>query len=72
MARYEVHVGNIGMVYDGSSYKKALRAYLEYVSQSKAHYGRASQESVTLFSDGEIVREFIGELDKHEGEDNAN
>lgn len=53
-SRYEVIVGNIGTVYDGPLFKEALTSYSEYKRQSKAHYGRAAGESVTLLKDGEI------------------
>jgi hypothetical protein len=36
---------------------KTVKDYNEYVRQSKAAYGRASGEPVTLFRNGEIVRE---------------
>lgn len=56
---YSVNVGNIGTVFDGSNQRKAIRAFREYVNQSKAGYGRASGENVTLFCNGEPLREFF-------------
>lgn len=57
---HEVVVGNIGTVYSGTSKLDALAKYKEYVSQSKANYGRAAGESVTLFTDNEIAKEYLG------------
>lgn len=55
---YEVVVGNLGIVYSGTDGRKAVTTYFEYIEISKAPHGRASGESVVLFADGEIVREF--------------
>jgi hypothetical protein len=60
MNRYEVIVGNIGTVYDGSNKKEAVRTYNIYVRQSKANYGRASGEDVYLMLNGDIDREHHG------------
>jgi hypothetical protein len=57
---YEVIVGNIGTVYSGASKAEAEKTYRTYVQQSKAGYGRASGEDVTLMVDGEIAREHYG------------
>lgn len=54
---YQVYVGNIGKVYDGPAYFTAKRDFDEYVRQSKADYGRAGGETVTLFKDGDIIEE---------------
>ena len=54
---YEVVVGNIGTVYSGVSLSLAKRDFREYVRQSLAVYGRAGNEQVTLFQDGEIIDE---------------
>ena len=59
MNAYAVIVGNLGTVFDGANQRKAIRAFREYVSQSKAGYGRASGENVTLTRDGEPMREFF-------------
>jgi len=56
MSRFQVIVGNIGTVEDGNLHE-CLKAYGEYVKQSKAGYGRASYEPVTLMKDGEPWRE---------------
>lgn len=57
MHRYQVVVGNIGTVYDGDSYREAVNVLEEYVSQSVNGYGRASDEDVTLFKDGDLKEE---------------
>jgi hypothetical protein len=54
---WEVYVGNIGKVYDGTSGFEAKRIYSEYRKQSRAKYGRAADEPVTLFKDGEVYWE---------------
>jgi hypothetical protein len=59
---YEVHVSNVGQVYRGGSQRKALIEFNAYVAISKEGRGRAGGESVTLFKDGEVFREFYGEL----------
>lgn len=57
---YEVIVGNIGTVHDGFNKAAALKDYTHYVTASKSPYGRASGEDVTLWRDGEIIKEHIG------------
>lgn len=57
---YEVIVGNIGKVHEGSSRAAALKAYNTYVRQSKSGYGRASGEQVSLWKDNEPIKEYYG------------
>ena len=57
---YEVLVGNIGMVWSGSNRRDAYLQYENYTRQSGSGYGRAGNETVTLWLDGEIIREFLG------------
>jgi hypothetical protein len=64
--RWEVLVGNIGKVFDGTRESAARVAYKDYVIQSKSGNGRASGESVTLMKNGEPVSEHFG---KNEDED---
>ena len=54
---YSVIVGNIGTVETGDL-TACIATYGEYVHQSEAHYGRAEDEPVTLFKDGEPFREY--------------
>jgi hypothetical protein len=60
---FEVVVGNIGTVYSGSNLMVATCKWAAYVKQSRADIGRAAGESVTLFHNGEIRREYIGTAD---------
>lgn len=59
---YELIVGNIGTVYRGSLETTARKEFNEYVRLSKAGYGRVAGEPVTLFKDGEIIKEHAPEL----------
>ena len=65
MAPFQVIVGNIGTVYDGNNYMKALAKFATYVDHSKSNYGRAAGESVTLIYNGEIKKEFVGKIDQN-------
>lgn len=57
---FEVVTGNIGTTYSGPLLKEALATFAEYKSQSQQNYGRAGNESVTLFKNGEPWREHEG------------
>jgi hypothetical protein len=59
MKPFQVVVGNIGHVYDGSNYTQARAVYNQYVKLSRANYGRASGEPVTLFHRDEIRAEYF-------------
>lgn len=61
---YEILVGNIGSVFYGTNGFEAYAQFQVYCGLSKAYYGRASGEDVTLLKDGEIVKEYIGALSK--------
>ena len=63
MNQYEVIVGNIGTVYQGSNEKQAKQRFNEYVKQSKRGFGRAGGESVTLMESGEPKKEHRGIYD---------
>ena len=63
---FEVIVGNIGLVHRGRDYEKAKQDYDEYVRQSLSGRGRAGQESVTLYEDGEIKDEHPQATSIHE------
>lgn len=62
MTTYELIVGNIGTVYRGPSEAIAVAEYDDYVEISKSGYGRAAGEEITLFKDGEIIKEHTPEL----------
>ena len=55
---HSIIVGNIGTVYAGKDKKKALDYYNSYCNMSISGYGRASEEPVAWFTDGEIYQEF--------------
>ncbi len=61
-ARYEVLVGNLGVVwtFEGTATHEipARHEFNGWLERSKAPYGRASGEAVTLFKDGEILKEY--------------
>jgi hypothetical protein len=62
--RWEVVVGNVGTVFDGTRESAARQEYKDYVILSKSGNGRAGGESVTLMCDGDIVQEHIGPNDQ--------
>jgi hypothetical protein len=60
---YEVIVGNIGRVWEGTNLIDAGRVYAEYVLKSKQGIGRAAGEDVSLWKDySSIIREHYGSL----------
>lgn len=61
---YEVIVGNIGTVYTGASKLEARKAYLSYVKDSLAGFGRAGGEGVVLLRDDDIFAEHVGAGDE--------
>ena len=64
--RYTTIVGNIGIVYDGTSRLFALRHFNEYRAQSNTGRGRANGEDVTMLTNDEVTAEHIGRLDQWE------
>lgn len=65
MKKYQVYVGNIGMVYDGSDEAIAESKFQEYKKQSESNYGRAGGEDVTMMKNGEIFKEYVGTLSQN-------
>lgn len=55
--KYEVIVGNVGRVHEGTDYTKAITEFQTWVEQVGLPYGRATGESVVIFEDGEIIGE---------------
>lgn len=53
MTDWQVVVGNLGTVYNGKDGFVAKREYSAYKKLSEEGYGRAANEPVTLFKDGE-------------------
>ena len=56
--QYRVTVSNLGEVYAGGNTRAALAEFNRYKRASLDDQGRASAESVTLWTDGEPTREF--------------
>ena len=56
--KYEVIVGNIGVVESTESKIQAYESFDAYVRVSTGAYGRASNEPVTMMCDGEICSEY--------------
>lgn len=67
MANYQILVGNIGTVYNGSNLRVAQVVYNEWVAESKLNVGKVAGEPVTFFRGDEIFKEYEGTL--NEGED---
>ena len=63
MAKWEVIVGNVGMVYSGTDEELAHSTYDVYVEHSRDNYGRAAGESVYLFKDDQDMDMYLGTLD---------
>jgi hypothetical protein len=64
MTEYEVIVGNIGSVYKSTSKETALELYRHYIILSDNGLGRAANEDVRLFANGELVSEHKGDKKK--------
>lgn len=62
--RYVVVVGNLGTVYSGNRLKEALETYSVYRRKSADGDGRVAGEPVALMDGGEIWREWRGETDE--------
>lgn len=63
MKKHTVVVSNIGTVVLDGTRAEAKAAFAEYQSQSRSNLGRAAGEDVTWFSDGEIYKEYVGDVD---------
>jgi hypothetical protein len=59
---FEIVVGNIGYVWSGSNYMQASSQFARWVKDSKTGLGRSGGESVTLFHNGEVKKEYPGTL----------
>ena len=55
---YEVIVGNVGCVYRGRNGFDARVNYNRAINRSKRGVGRDAGEPVTLFRNGDIVKEY--------------
>ena len=63
---YEVIVGNIGTVCYGLNKKATLKMYTEYVALSKSGRGLAGNEPVTMFTNGELIKEYNPNNSNHD------
>jgi hypothetical protein len=59
---YAVLVGNVGTVYRGPDMNQARMAYDHYLSLAKHGEGSAGHESVSLFSEHDVIEEWSGIL----------
>ncbi len=58
MITFTLVVGGIGIVYDGESQSEAKRQFRLFMAESKTAGSRSSGESVTLFKNYEIIKEY--------------
>lgn len=56
---YEVIVGNVGKVHEGESKVQGIHSYGQWARKSKLGEGRAAHEVVTLYEDGEPIKEYM-------------
>jgi len=61
MSLYELYVDNVGNVWNGNNSEKAISLFNEYKQVSLSGFSRAGGETVTLFEDGDIIKEYIPE-----------
>ena len=61
---YAVQVSNCGTVHECEELSEARYFFEVYKEYSRANYGRAAGESVTLFAYGEPLQEFVGQLER--------
>jgi hypothetical protein len=54
MAHWQVVVGNVGTVYEGTEAAQASGAFWDYRDLSVRGVGRAAGESVTMIRDGSV------------------
>jgi hypothetical protein len=68
MSKHTIIVGNIGTVVTDDTWSEAQAAYTEYCHQSRTNYGKAAGEDVTWLMDGEVYKDFKGELTTTSGD----
>lgn len=59
---YSVSVGNVGTIGYYTNKKNAIKVFQTCVEQSLSDIGRAGGEDVTLWKNGEPIKEYIGSL----------
>lgn len=58
--RYEITVGNVGTVYRSEDKREAVALFGDYRRRSQGGVGSFAGEPVTLWCDGEPIREYAG------------
>ena len=66
MSRYEIYVGNVGMVWEGTDSAEADKVFTEYQRRSHTGSHRAGGEAIALFTDGELTQEYIHDDEVYE------
>lgn len=62
--KFEVIVGNVGTVYNGTRRHEAMSAYASYRLKSEVGEGRAGNESVALLCNGHVILEHVAKGDE--------
>lgn len=63
---FDVIVGNVGLVYSGDHYDRAVEMFMHYAEQSQTHTGRAADQLVMLMKDGHCIRSYEPEMEETE------
>lgn len=66
--KYQVIVGNVGMVHETNNLRDARLCARTYVDRAKSLRGRCAGESVTILSENEIIDEYVGTLNLQDEE----
>jgi hypothetical protein len=66
MRKLQLVVRTLGKVYEGDSEREARRRYRLFVKGSKESCGRSTGQSVTLFKDWMVMREYLPSRESQE------
>jgi hypothetical protein len=58
VVKYRLIVGGIGIAYEGESESEAMRWFRRFVVQSQSEGSSSARESVTLFRNYEVIRDY--------------
>jgi len=58
VGQYRVVVQKVGIVFDSDSVSQAKRQFDQFVIESKSSRSGASEKSIALFKDDEVIREY--------------
>ena len=58
VGRYRVVVEKVGIVFDSHSVSQAQRQFDQFVIEYKSSRSGASEKSIALFKDDEVIREY--------------